>query len=746
MAEEPGASASSAQATANEPLTRDALAGLITATVLIAYAMSYSALILPGELAAGVPRLLWAILIGGAIVGAAIARWTTIPPLCGGMDAPQTAVTIVLAAMVAEAARRTGADNDAVILHIMLALTMTSFIFGLLTFLIGWFRVAGYLKIIPYAVVAGFLTATGGLLIIGGFRLATGLSISRATFTNALPAATQPRLVAAVAFASLLFVLSRVLKGPFTIPGAVVGASIIADAALIWWNGSLAASTGWFLVGLDQATPWQPIPALFGHGVNFGLLAGFLPDALAISAVGVISLLLKYAGIESQRATSVSLDREFRVTGAANVVGSAVGGMSTSVVLAATRLLSDAGGRSFFSGVFAAAAIGVVAVFKINIPAVVPVPVLGGLVMFLGSAMVLDVIKQMASLRDWANLLFATVVALVCLAFGYIAGVFMGIAGACLLFALSYSRVGLVRRQATSASYASDVDHGPEAMRVLRREGDAIQIYWLAGYMYFGSADVIFERVRTATLALTKSKARYIVLDFSGVTGADVTAVMGLVKLRNFADRNGISLFFCALDSRLLQSLEAQNFFRESSRHRRFLTRLEGMEWAEFRLLDELKKSPQSEKSSAEAEEHFMKWILSELGPRAQAEQFANYFERRSLVSPCVLYEQNSPADQIDLVVSGTVTISFTDATGRTNRLRRMLHRTVVGEMGFFRSGTRSAAVTVDGPTVIYSLSRASFDRMRMSDPALANAFLGFIVRTLAERLEFANRQISEQV
>jgi len=80
---------------------------------------------------------------------------------------------------------------------------------------------------------------------------------------------------------------------------------------------------------------------------------------------------------------------------------------------------------------------------------------------------------------------------------------------------------------------------------------------------------------------------------------------------------------------------------------------------------------------------------------------------------------------------------------GSSRRVRRIMTQTVVGEMGFFRRLSRSATVSSDGPAILFTLTRANFERMRRERPDLANAFDEFIMRVLADRLDFANRELA---
>ena len=80
---------------------------------------------------------------------------------------------------------------------------------------------------------------------------------------------------------------------------------------------------------------------------------------------------------------------------------------------------------------------------------------------------------------------------------------------------------------------------------------------------------------------------------------------------------------------------------------------------------------------------------------------------------------------------------------GTQLRLRSLVGHTVVGEMGLYRTMPRGASVRADVPTAAYRLSRTAMEEMEQHDPALASAFHRFIVRMLAARVDFANREIA---
>jgi SulP family sulfate permease len=77
--------------------------------------------------------------------------------------------------------------------------------------------------------------------------------------------------------------------------------------------------------------------------------------------------------------------------------------------------------------------------------------------------------------------------------------------------------------------------------------------------------------------------------------------------------------------------------------------------------------------------------------------------------------------------------------------VRRITTHTIVGEMGFFRHSARSATVSSDGSATLFTLSRANFERMRRERPDLASTFDDFILRILADRIDFANHALESQ-
>jgi SulP family sulfate permease len=447
-----------------------------------------------------------------------------------------------------------------------------------------------------------------------------------------------------------------------------------------------------------------------------------------------MSLVTKVASIEVARQAAGNLDREFRAHGVANLAIVPLGGIACSLQTGTSELLRKAGGASRLSGVMASLALGAVALVNVDLPALIPIPIIAGLVLYLGYTFFADALRNLAAQRAWIDLLLAIVIGLVCLQRGYLVGVLAGLIGACVLFALNYARLGVVRRHATRRDYAGFVDRSVEASEHLRTAGDAIQIYWLNGYIFFGSSEGLFERVRADLDAYATRQVRFVILDFAAVSGADSSAVASLTKLGNQCARRGVTLVYSGVSRAVQNLLEQGGLIGARSRHKAFIDLNHALAWCEDRLLADARVHDGMDLDAFEA------WLQESLGREVRAADAMAYLERQDTRDSQVLYYAGAPADTIDLVATGNLAIDIPRRDGERLRVRRFMKHTMLGEMGFVRQSVRSATVLSSGPATVFTLTRASFQRMRREHPRLAAAFDDFIMRTLADRVDLANR------
>jgi SulP family sulfate permease len=716
---------------------KDTIAGLLASVVLTANIVSFAALMFPGDISGGIPTAIWAMLVGSCISGVWIALRTSLPPIATGIDSPTGAVLVLLSAGVASGVVAAGGSPQTAIQTVMLVFSAATVMSGALFLGLGACRWGSYFRFVPYSVVCGFLAATGWLLIAGGVGMTIGHTASFGGLAGTWTAAEVARLASAIAVLVALWLLRRWIKSAFAMPVALV-AMWLAGSVTLQSLGLSGPEHGWYFRSLGAMGHWSPFEAVQTVQLTWATTARLIPELLAVTFVALISLVTKVSSIEVARRAAGDLDREFNAHGVASLIAAPLGGLISALQTGSSRLLEQAGAATRMSGVISSLALGAVAVTNFNLPGVIPIPIFAGLIFYLGYNFIVDGLWGPFSQRAWFDLVLAVGIMIVCIRYGYLVGVLVGVVVACLLFALSYARLGVVRRHVTRAQFASYVDRSPEASQHLLKFGDAIQLYWLSGHIFFGSSESVFERIRGDIQALPPRSVAYVILDFGMVTGADSSAIVSLTKLRDFCSREGTTLAYCSLSPVIHAEFERAGLFGgKKGGHRAFTDRNAALAWCEDQLLT---------KASLNTDpglESFEPWLQNQLGAGVRFSDFVAYLERKDAKGSEILYRQGEPADSVDLVASGTLAVDIATGKGESMRVRRIQAHSVVGEMGFFRHSARSATVSSDGPVTIFALSRVNFERMRRERPDLASAFDDFIVRGLADRLSFADRLVA---
>jgi SulP family sulfate permease len=703
-------------------LARDAMAGAISAVVQIAYCVSFAALIFTGDLAGGFALGLAGLIMGVVVTCLVIALTSTFSPVVGGPDSPAVAVMSVLASSIAAALSAKGAGTEQIVINVLIALSVSTLLTGVLLYGVGALRMGQWLRFIPYPVIGGFLAASGILLITGGIEVVTqtDLSLSPSSWQLLYSPLYGPQILVGLLFAIAIPLLARWIPAYLALPVAFFAFLVILDGALLGIVSDETVRNAWFLPKLGELTLWWPANFVFGGQVDWGVIAQSSAEIGSFCAVMAIALLLDVSSLEVARQKTADLDQEFRSNGLANLLASVFGGFGGSLSMNACVLLDESGATTRWAG----AIIGLVAAFilfsGIDVGAVVPKAILAGMLAYLGAVIIVELFATPTQ-SSWAEWALTAVMTLVIINFGYFMGVIVGVIGACLMFALSYSRIGVIRRHLTRKDFSSNVERSPEQSRLLRAEGKRVHVFWLSGFIFFGSSNGLFERIKRVIEAQSDQPVGYVVLDF---------------RLRNYCEEHGVTLGFSGLSESMRTSFDRAGFFGATRPHQVFASRNEAIEWCEDMLL--------MHHEVGEASTHsFESWLQSEFGGKVDFARIASYMQRQELGNGEFLFNQGEPSDSIVLQASGSVAITIIDEHGRPIRLRRMLGHTIVGEMGFYRGVPRAASVIAEEPTVIYRLTRDAFEKMQAEDPAAAAALHKLIIRLLSDRLDFANREIS---
>jgi len=229
-----------------------------------------------------------------------------------------------------------------------------------------------------------------------------------------------------------------------------------------------------------------------------------------------------------------------------------------------------------------------------------------------------------------------------------------------------------------------------------------------------------------------------LILDFRQVLGIDSSAILNLSKLWNFAEREGFIIAVSSLPPSVEKALRGGGLLQPHDKVGKLFSDLDAaLEWCEDSLIAERVNGEAAMRSADE-------WLAREIGGRALFDRLAPCLDRLEVAAGETLFAQGAAAEELFLLYAGRVSVLLTTASGAELRLRSIAGQTVIGEMGLYRAQRRGAAVRADTACVLYRLTSRALASVEDNDPQLAYAFHKFIVRILAERLEFANRQAAE--
>jgi sulfate permease, SulP family len=691
-------------------------AGVVIGLVEVVLAISFAALVFGGYLAAFLADGIGLYLVAGALT-LAILAWRA--GARGVVGSVQDAAAAVLAVVATNTALSAFGSLDRAFLTVVAVTMIVTVLTGVTFLVLGTFRLGNLVRFVPYPVVGGFLAGTGWLLLKGGIGVAAGIVPYMRTIGDLLSAYELVRWVPALVFGVVLLVLTRVVKRPLVIPAVLgIGLALFAIGMLVTGSSIDAARDGQWLLGPFESTRlWQPWTARALTGADWAAVLGQAAGIATAVFVAVIACLFNASGVELMLHTDLDTNRELRAVGVVNVVSSAFGGIPGYHALSLTSLAQQMNVSARAAGLVAALVPLTAVVFGATVVEMIPRMIVGGVLVFVGLGFIIEwVVDVRRSLPVGEYAIVLAILATIATR-GLLPGVVVGLVLAVVLFAVNYSRIELVREAEFGSTYHSNVDRPPGERRALRALAERVQMLRVTGFVFFGTANGLLERIRKR---VETGSLRFLLLDLRRVTGMDSSAVMSFRKVAQLAEANGFELVFSGVPDPVRGQLRRGGVV-ESDGVVRFDPDLDhGLQRCEDGLLEGAAGTDSDVSSDA----------LADLPAR-----LSSYLERRSIPEGTVLIRQGELPDDLFLLESGRLRVDLMTPEGTRIRLRSMHAGVVVGEIALYMGIPRTADVVAETPSVVLRLSRASIERMEAEEPALAAALHRWLARTLAERL-----------
>lgn len=713
------------------PHPSEFLAGLVTSLVGLVYSISCAALVYSGNLTPWLSYGMVSALVTAVILGLAVAWRSSLPFAVAG---PDTRAAAILAVAVSAVAGRVGGANP------MTALWLTVMTSGLSTgvilFLLGHFKASRFIRFIPYPAVGGFLAGTGWLLVTGAYKVMTGQVLTSQSLAALMNSPSTPIWMAGLVYSLVVLVTTRLISHYLTLPLLVIGGAGVVYA-IAWGMGvgvPQAREMGWFFDMPAPVSFWEPWQQLHLDPGLGSLIASQAGNFVALAMVMAITILLSATGLELKTRRDANLDLELQVNGWGNVFSGMAGGMAGCLSINRTLLNHQAGARTRLAGGLVAVVCAAVLAFQWPLLSYTPKPLLGGLLLFLGLSLLHEWLILNWSRLSKVDYGIVVVILLAVASFGFLPGMLLGVVIAAISFAVNYSRINVVKHALTGSQHRSNVERSPAAERYLQEHGREIQIFWLHGYLFFGTANRLVDDVRRKIRGADgKPPVKYLILDFARVSGMDSSSVLSFAKMRQTARQHDSVILFSRVPGALSDKLLGETPPKE--RMRTFHDVDRALEWCEDQLLEHADR----ERTQYNG---LLDLVNQQFGSNTMARAFIEYLERLDVTAGTYLCREGEASTSLYFVERGRISVIVDLANGQQKRLRSMGAGTVVGEMGLILGTPRSAAVVADLDSRVYRLTAESLRLIQIEVPEIAAAFQQFLLRLLARRLVAANGEI----
>ena len=727
------------QKKAGQAVFSNIFAGCVCSLMTVIASISYATLIFSGTCSNYLQLGITSALISATVIGFIVALRSSSSIAIAGPDANISAIVAIIVAGVSAHGAVHGSSSS-VFTMLWVALAISSLLTGVFLFFVGRFRLGHWIRFIPYPVVGGFLAGTGWLLAKGSFKVMCGVPLTWKTLGTLTTRQEFIHWAPGAVFAVILIIVLRRYKHFLIMPSMLLAAIGVSHAALAAMKIPLvkAMQDGWLLSSFPSDLFFRSFGSLSFSGFDTAALTGNIATIAALMTVTAIVILLNAASIELTTRRDVELDRELTTTGLANIIAAPLGALTGCTALSRTILNFKAGANNRISGVTAAALCGILLLFGARTFSLFPRPVLGGLLLYLGLSLLIEwVWDGFAKLSRFDYFLIVVIIVIIAL-WGFLPGVGIGVVIACMLFAINYSKTGVVKRVFSRATCHSNVERAMDQQKILREQGDAIYIVQLRGYIFFGTAYPLLTQVQRRLQSSIAVPVRFVVLDFSEVNGLDSSSVLSFSKLLQLANGMNVTVLFVNVRSGIEKLLRGALESAQPAEVMVFADLDYALGWCEDKILSAAGRGVAGETRTFT--EYFAAFFTRpDLIPRLM-----NYLERLEVKAGFVLFEQGAPSTNCYFVESGEVTalLELGKKNGR-KRLSTMNAGTVIGEMGLYLGTNRSATAIAEKESVLFRLSAESLKTIEERDLELAAALHRFFVRLLATRLVHANEEMA---
>jgi SulP family sulfate permease len=438
---------------------------------------------------------------------------------------------------------------------VLVTVCLSTIINGALFFVVGYFKMGHVLHFFPRHVIMGMTAGFGVFLLSTAVESSTGIVMADQTISSFLYALTPSRccqLALVTTFEVILRLIDHLKCNELVVPGMMFLLPLAFYTVLAVSGTSFQQARGsdWLFPETPSANWWDTWLLFDFSLVQWKAVAGQWATLSSLAFFTLILVPIRIPSLSIITGDDVDFDEELKAQGIANIFSGLIGAVHNYLSYSNSIFFHVVGGRGK-SSQFAITLLTLLLFFVgPQIINYVPRLIAGAIMLHLGVDLVVGGLvtsrKVLDSLEYSSVIFIATVVSFM----GFVPGLGMGVVSACVTFVVQSSRQSSIRAVFsgdTARSNTSWSSRQRDKLDIGIQGGSSIFVVQLQGHLFFGNEQQVVQGIERAlklnlsaeeemSLAVTTTQQcqlQYLILDCSFVTGADVNAVTGLLKMRD---------------------------------------------------------------------------------------------------------------------------------------------------------------------------------------------------------------------
>lgn len=377
--------------------------GLVVAVLLVVFGPTQAATIFAGPLSPFVAQGTGMIMFGCFVFCLVTALAGSYKGTVSMPNFAPAAALLGVGSVVA--ASMTPASEEALFTAMVVIVALTTLTTAFCFLLIGRLRLANLFRFMPYPLVGGFLAGLGGVLTMSGISITTGITLSLETLPELLESDMILKWAASVAYALALLLITKLRPHYLILPASVLLAIGLCQAVLLILGISAeeARAAGILFVGIPSGASWPSIALIDLAHVDWNVVAAQIPGIFGVTLIVLICIVLNASALELGSGSELDMNREFQAEGVASLVAS-LGASPPGCNSSPMSLISHTtGAETRLTGIVVALAVGSVLFFGSGLLAFLPMPLLGGLALFVELGLLNDWLVATRKTLPWAD-------------------------------------------------------------------------------------------------------------------------------------------------------------------------------------------------------------------------------------------------------------------------------------------------------------------------------------------------------